>query len=224
MILIDSSISTWRTWLQDANQIAQLIGTILVVIYVIYTYLTFRQIKKQTDYQQDAYLKSELSILKEIIESGPMQFQNSKFTNSKNTFSLKYLDLSLATKMKGILKPIFNFEDSLFDGNYLIVSFTNYGNAEVNKIIVKVTVTVLNSKELIDKKMLREREIEVIDVVINEIVQRNGGNLKVPILTTASFPIYSISVKGEYFDVRNKKYIIAEERLQGQNKHLQILQ
>ena len=54
---------TWRTYLQDANQIAQIIGTILVVIYVVYTYLTFRQIKKQTDYQQDAYLKTDLIIL-----------------------------------------------------------------------------------------------------------------------------------------------------------------
>jgi len=210
---------TWRTYLQDANQIAQIIGTILVVIYVVYTYLTFRQIKKQTDYQQDAYLKTDLIILKEISENTPFQVQAGKIVMPKNNMKSKYINVELSNKMKGILQPIFNFEDNLFEGNYLTLIFTNYGNAEVNKICLKIIVTVNNSKELIDKKMLREKEVQTIEVLINEIVERNGGNL-----TTASFPIYTILVNGEYYDVRNKKYTITGEHFSGENTHLQKLQ
>lgn len=215
---------TWRTYLQDANQIAQIIGTILVVIYVVYTYLTFRQIKKQTDYQQDAYLKTDLIILKEISENSSFQIQAGKVVMPKSNMKSKYINLELSNKMKSILQPIFNFEDNLFEGNYLTIVFTNYGNAEVNKICLKIIVSVNNSKELIDKKMLREKEIQTIDILINEIVERNGGKLRIPILTTASFPIFNIQVKGEYYDVRNKKYTITGEQLSGENIHLQKLQ
>ncbi|MDI5894356.1 hypothetical protein [Flavobacterium algoritolerans] len=222
-ILLTGEI-TWRTYLQDANQIAQIIGTILVVIYVVYTYLTFRQIKKQTDYQQDAYLKTDLTILKEINEITSFQIQTGKAITPKNNLINKYINLELSNKMKGILQPIFKFEDNLFEGNYLTLIFINYGNAEVNKICLKLIVTVHNSKELIDQKMLREKETQTIEVLINEIVERNGGKLRIPILTTASFPFFFVQVKGEYYDVRNKKYTITEENFNGENLHLQKLQ
>lgn len=222
-ILLTTEI-TWRTYLQDANQIAQIIGTILVVIYVVYTYLTFRQIKKQTDYQQDAYLKTDLIVLNEINENTSFQVQAGKVVMPKSNMKTKYINLELSNKMKSILQPIFNFEDNLFEGNYLTLIFTNYGNAEVNKICLKIIVTVNNSKELIDKKMLREKEVQTIEVLINEIVERNGGKLRIPILTTASFPIFTVQAKGEYYDVRNKKYTITEEYYNGENVHLQKLQ
>ena len=78
---------TWRTYLQDGYQIAQIIGTILIIIYVIYTCKTFSQIKKQTDYQQDAYLKREPLIIKEISiqDGGIMTLVDGRLIQAKNS-------------------------------------------------------------------------------------------------------------------------------------------
>lgn len=228
MILLQATtetVVTWRTYLQDGNQIAQIIGTIMVVVYVIYTYKTFLQIKKQTDYQQDAYLKVEPIIVKEITnqESGIVTLVEGRIVQSKNSLPTKYLQKEIPLKMLEVLKPIFKFEDNLFEGNYFTVNLTNYGNAEVNLIKFQVSVTILNSKEVAEKKMLREKETHSFEIEIPEIVGRNGGKLKIPIISTASFPSFAISIKGEYFDVRNKKYIIQESTTTGQNEHFQKL-
>ena len=224
LLQVTSSPTLWRLYLQDGYQIAQIIGTALVVIYVIFTYKTFRQIKKQTDYQQDAYLKVEPIIVKEIasqVEQGSYTVIEGKLIQAKYGLPTKYMNSELSSKMTGILKPIFSFDDNLFEGNFYTISLTNYGNAEVNKIIIHLTISVLNSKELIDKKMLREKEVQEIKIEIPEIIARNGGKLKIPLLSTAAFPIYTILLQGEYFDVRNKKYIISEFKMSGQNSHFQ---
>lgn len=230
MILLQAVVdatTTWRTYLQDAYQFAQIVGTIFVIIYVIYTYKTFRQIKKQTDYQQDAYLRVEPTILKEI--SSPKMFQavfqlvGGQMVPANDYYSLKYIQKDLHDKLKGILKPIFNFEDALFDGNYYTLNLTNYGNAEVIKINLSLEVEIKNAKELVDKKMLKEKEIHKVILTVDEIVGRNGGQIKLPILATAAFPIYSISLTGTYTDVRNKTYVIPTTITQGANEHFHKL-
>ena len=224
--VVTNTTSNWKSYLQDANQIAQIIGTIMVVIYVVYTYKTFRQIKKQTDYQQDAYLKVEPIIIKDLTsqtDTTGFQILEGKIVYEKQNLTTQYLNTDLSNKLTGILKPIFNFEDNLFEGNFYTVILTNYGNAEVNKIVLKVTICVLNSKELIDKRMLREKETQELKIEIPEIVGRNGGKLRIPLLPTAAFPFYNISLQGEYFDVRNKKYIINNIELKGQNNHFHKL-
>lgn len=228
MILLQTTVDTtitWRVILQDGNQIAQIIGTIMVIIYVIYTYKTFAQIKKQTDYQQDAYLKLEPSIVKEItIQDGNfVTLVDGRIVASKNSLPKKYLRKDIPAKLTEILKPIFKFDDNLFEGNYFTVSLTNYGNAEVNLIKLCLNVTISISKEVAEKKMLKEKESHKIDIEINEIIGRNGGELKIPLLSTASFPSYSIAIRGEYYDVRNKKYLIVESITSGQNDHFNKL-
>jgi hypothetical protein len=224
MILLQATLenaSAWRTYLQDGNQIAQIIGTVMVVIYVIYTYKTFKQIKKQTDYQQDAYLKVEHSIVKEINNQDPsiVTIVDNRIVQSKNSLTTKYLRKNIPQNMMEVLKPIFKFDDNLFEGNYFTVNLTNYGNAEVNLINLNVCVLVINSKEVAERKMLRERDTHNFEVKIEEIVGRNGGKIKIPIISTASFPTYTITIKGEYYDVRNKKYLIQESVTSGQNEH-----
>jgi hypothetical protein len=220
-VVKDTTI-TWRTNVQDANQIAQIIGTVLLAFYVIYTYRTFRQIKKQTDYQQDAYLKAEDT---NIAPSDISNFEilDGKIRASKSPISSKYIKSELSSKWIDILKPHFKYEDSLFEGNLYTLVFTNYGNSEVNKIIVKLTICVSNSKELIEKKLLQSQETNTLVFEISEIIGRNGGQLKIPLLSTASFPIYSISVQGEYYDVRTKKYNLNKVNYSGENTHFQKL-
>jgi hypothetical protein len=226
MIILQATVEgtlTWRNYLQDANQAAQIIGTIMVIIYVIYTYQTFKQIKKQTDYQQDAYLKVDHLILKDFPKpQAVFMSAEGKFIPPSN-YSTKYLNTNLPSKMTDVLKPIFKLEDNLFDGNYYTLNMINYGNAEVNKINIKLNVTILNSKELMEKKMLKDKEVHNLDIEIPEIVGRNGGKLRIPLISTASFPIYTIVVRGEYYDVRNKRYIIPETTLTGENKHFHAL-
>jgi len=116
----------------------------------------------------------------------------------------KYISEDLPLQMKGILQPIFNFEDNLFAGNYSSVLITNYGNAEVNNIKLHLGVEIRNSKELVAKKMLREIEKTEINFQLDDIVSRNGGQLKIPLLSTASFPFYNLTLSGSYSDVRTK--------------------
>ncbi|MEY2792296.1 MAG: hypothetical protein RJA76_288 [Bacteroidota bacterium] len=224
MILLQATqenAPVWRTHLQDGNQIAQIIGTVMVVIYVIYTYKTFKQIKKQTDYQQDAYLKVENSIVKEINDQDPsiVTIIDNRIVQSKNSLTTKYLRKDIPQKMMEVLKPIFKFDDNLFEGNLFTVNLTNYGNAEVNLINLNVCLLVINSKEVAERKMLRERDTHNFKVKIEEIIGRNGGKIKIPIISTASFPTYTITITGEYYDVRNKKYHIHESVTSGQNEH-----
>lgn len=228
MILLQATLENvpaWRTYLQDGNQIAQIIGTIMVVVYVIYTYKTFKQIKKQTDYQQDAYLKIEHSIVKEINNQDPsiVTIVDNRIVQSKNSLPTKYLRKDIPQNMMEVLKPIFKFDYNLFEGNYFTVNLTNYGNAEVNLIKLSVCVLIINSKEVAERKMLRERDTHNFEVKIDEIVGRNGGKIKIPIISTASFPTYTITIKGEYYDVRNKKYMIQESATSGQNEHFMKL-
>ena len=220
-----NTASNWHSTLQDLNQISQIIGTILVVIYVIVTFKTFRQIKKQTDYQQDAYLSIESTIISEspddqnnlVSESRLSRLSNSKKTN------FNYINNDLSIQMQDILQPIFKFEDSLFEGNFYTLIFTNYGKAEVKKIEINLYVHIENSKELVDQKMLRQMENKKIQFQIEELISRDGGRLKIALISTASFPIYKIHISGSYQDIRNKNYKIPDMSYFGENPHLQKL-
>lgn len=229
MILLQvatDTTTTWRQYLQDGNQMAQIIGTILVVIYVIVTYKTFRQIKKQTDYQQDAYLRIDCLIIKEMTakkEGLFFQMVEGKLVTTNNSLPDNYIQKALPLKMKGILQPIFKFDDNVFEGNYYSVIMTNYGNAEVNKISLTLSVEIRNSKELVEGKMLRETEQQTINLEIDEIIGRNGGQIKIPIISTASFPIYNITLSGQYTDVRNKSYSLKTINTVGQNNQFHKL-
>lgn len=208
MILLQvtqTTVEPWRVLLQDFNQIAQILGVIMVVLYVIYTYKTFRQIKKQTDYQQDAFLVIETQMLNEIFEQneGTGVSVGTRIMR-RNILNTKYLITDIPNKMSDILKPIFNFEDNLYEGNFFTVNLINYGNAEIKKTVLDLEITIQNSKEVAEKKMLREKVTHKVKVEIPEIISRNGGKLKIPLISTASFPIYAISVRGEYFDVRDR--------------------
>ena len=231
MIILSSLLSdtcTWRTYLQDSYQLAQIFGTAMLIIYVIYTYKSFRQIKRQTDYQQDAYLSIETKILNDSPVLPTTENQNKiinrQYYNQQNYFSIsKYIDYELSRRMKDILKPFFKFEDNIYEGNFYSIILKNHGNADVSKVIVTLSITVKNSQELIEKKMLRPSEQRSKKVVINEIVARNGGTIQIPLLPTASFPIYSIITHYEYYDIRNKKYTHPSTEYSGENPHLQKL-
>jgi hypothetical protein len=222
-----SETYSWRDLLQDINLASQVVGVILIVIYVIYTYKTFVQIKKQTDYQQDAFIKVETLISKDITDiRSKIQMIGSTpvIVPRQPGITEKYLQKDISLKMKGILQPIFNLDNNLFEGNYFVVILTNYGSTEVNQINLKLNVVINNSKELVEKKMLRESETYLKDIVITEIIARNGGQLKMPLVSTAAFPIYRISITGTYTDVRNKLYNISPVKLIGENEHFHRIQ
>ncbi len=122
-------------------------------------------------------------------------------------------------KMTDILKPLFRLEDGLYEGNYFTLCFTNYGNAEIKLINITLILEVSNSVELVKSKMLQERETHNLKFSINELVARNGGKISVPLIATASFPIFNIIVNGEYLDFKNKKYQIESFTYSGENTH-----
>ena len=209
--------------LQIIYQIAQILGTVLIAAYVIYTGMTFKQIKRQTDYQQDAYLRIDPKIIKEAITNRPpnsiYKIGTKQFISPSGEYYTKYIQRDLQEKFKGTLQPIFKFDDSVFEGNYYTLIFTNYGNAEVVKIVLNLNIEVRNAKPVSDSKVLKEAESQAIKLQIEELVGRSGDSIKVPILPTAAFPIFKISTKGEYYDIRNKKYIIPTIITEGLNEH-----
>jgi hypothetical protein len=227
-ILLLADPSNWESVLQDINLVAQIIGIIMIVFYVVYTYKTFRQIKKQTDYQQDAYLTVETIIMKDLQQQAqstlPVSSLNERvFIRRRNSITNKYLNTEIPAKMTDILKPLFKLDDGLYEGNYYTLSFTNYGNAEVKRINVSLTIEISNSKELVTKKMLQEKETHKLKFCINELVARNGGKVNIPLIATASFPIYNITFKGDYFDFKNKKYLLEGSIIDGENTHFHSL-
>lgn len=218
--ILNSQSTSWRTCLVDINQIAQILGSILIAIYVIYTYKTFLQIKKQTDYMHNAYLSIDTSILKEIeLDNKSSVIGFRKLKQKQISIPTKYIQDNISQRMTEVLKNIFTFDDNLYEGNYFTIHFVNYGNSEVNLINLDITLTVNNSEEVAKAKMLKAHETHNFHVKVNEIVSRNGEELKIPIISTASFPIYKIHVKGEYYDIRQNKYQIQDILYEGKNEH-----
>ena len=215
--------------LQVVNQIAQIIGVILVVLYVIFTYKTFKQIKKQTDYQQDAYLRVYQAIVKELPQSISFAMGTGLYIGGQplrsnyENYSYKYINNDLHDKLKAILKPIFPLEDSVFDGNFYTLVLTNYGNAPVKEISLHLDLIIQNSQDLIEKKMLKGSIQYEINIKVDEIITRDG-EIKIPIISTAAFPIYTIKLSGKYFDVRDIEYELNQLTLKGENEHLLKIQ
>lgn len=217
----------WQLTLQNINLVAQILGVIFILIYVYYTYQSFKQIKKQTDYQQDAYLRICTMILKDIpptfsLALGTGLYSGGQIQRVSENYNLTYINNEFHDKLKGILRTIFNFEDTVFDGNYYTLIFTNYGNSPIKEISLKLDITIRNSKALVDRRMLKESEHNEIQITIDEILTRDG-EIKVPIISTAAFPIYTIVLTGSYLDVRNKKYDISQITYSGDNEHLKNL-
>lgn len=220
LLQIASDSTSYRQILYDANQGAQILGTILILVYVFYTYRTFREIKKQNDYQQDAYLNISTLMLKDIQPGTFIQQQPSGAFNIVNSgVNAKYIDRNLHLKMKEILKKFFTLDDALFEGNYFTVKLTNYGKTEIKVVKLTLTVTIKHSKELAESKMLKESVTEIIKTNIEEIISRDGGEITIPVISTASFPIYEIKIDGQYEDVRGKTYQILSMTKRGENKH-----
>lgn len=220
----------WTKLLTNINLLAQIVGTVLVAVYVIYTYRTFAQIKKQTDYQQDAFLRMDSSVVSSLEEShdqsGSARSVSGRLliASRSRRYNLNYVQKDLSVRLKGILRPIFsNFDANIFEGNYFTLTFTNYGNAEVNSIQLDITVVIRNSDELVREKMLKPVETTNSCVNIKEVVGRNGGSITVPLISTAAFPSYEIRVKGRYTDIRNKSYDLTSVLDKGENAHFHKL-
>ncbi len=220
-------IEQWRIYLHDANEIAQIVGAILVMIYVIYTYKTFRQIKKQTDYQQDAYLRVEPTIEKEISKGATtIKVKDGRpvvLSSRESGLTSKYLEKTIPDQMKATLKPIFSLKDNLYEGNYFTLELTNFGNSEINEINVIMDMIISNSDELVEKRMLKKEEEHNFEFEIKEAIQGSRGKIKIPLISTAAFPIYEMYITGTYTDVRGKTYPIHPISFTGENDHFHQL-
>ncbi len=232
--VINDWFSPYRQHLYDFNQLTQVIGTGLIGAYVILTYLMFKQIKKQTDFQQNAYLKITISYLKNIPEK--MQTGISGYNFGSNIYTQygpiiypqenyieTYLQEEPAATMRGLSKKIFTQDASVLEGKFYTLQLTNYGNIEINKISLRLQVDISNSDEVVKKFLLQKNTSYNLEVTIDEIIERNRGQINVPLISTAAFPIWRIKLSGEYTDVKNKNYKIEVIESRGENDHLQKL-
>src|ERR1039457_2696994 len=105
--LTPADSTAWRPILQDIYQITQILGVILVAVYVIYTYKTFQQIKKQAEFQQDAYLKIEQVLYPTINNESQKKSPTSSSEFMRDYPITEYIDDSIANKYKSIFKPAF---------------------------------------------------------------------------------------------------------------------
>jgi len=228
MEVLQQPISEWIQCVQLVNMFAQIVATILIALYVIFTYRTFQQIKKQTDFQQDAYLKIDYHFLKDANTSASSELvfdgQGRLIPQRRKKMIDKYIERELPEKMINALRPHFTLDEEIWHGDYLVATLTNYGKTPICEILLIFNIEIKNSEELVTKHLLKECETNVLHFLIQEIIGIDGDNIKVILISTAAFPIFRIRVTGTYSDIKGTKYKVGEEIIQGEKEYLQKLQ
>ena len=185
------------------------IAAIINAVYVFYTIKTFREIRKQTDLQLKAHLSVETKIIKDS--------ELAKYNVKKD-----YLDYTFGSDWKKSMQTAFPelSDPGLFDGVYYCISIANYGNTEVKQISFDIEILIENSKNIVDTKKLTAKETKRTTKKVTEIL-RKSESILIPIFSIAAFPIYTITIKGKYVDVRNQEYIITTTIDKKENTYLQ---
>ncbi len=209
--------------LVNLSYLAQIFGVIFVAFYVYYTKNTLEEIKKQTDNQLDAYVKFELLNEKDVSEyiRESRLSPTSRSIHSRHSVKGKYLDRDISQKVLDIIKPHFpQLTDDLFTGNYIYLRATNFGKCVVDKLEVDFEIDVKVAESLCKNHGLHENYNYKKKFTIKEIVDCNGGNTIIQLISSATFPEYSIKISGCYFDIKNRKYDIPELPYSDKNDHL----
>lgn len=178
-------------------QCAEIATAVGLVIYVIYTARTFKQIKKQTDHMLKAHLYVENKIVDSIVTSD--------FIGKKTILVSNYINPTISSEWKKFLHPFFgSLGSNILDGRFFTLIFTNYSNTVVRQVCISVKIKIQHS-EKVRKELNQNDRNGTMDFVINEFI-RPDNPLAVQLFSTASFPKYQITITGTYIDIYDNNY------------------
>jgi hypothetical protein len=205
--------------LEDLSALAQIISAITTAVYVILTYFTFRQIKKQTDYQQDAYLRLSLGLSN--LNANPTDIIINDKSYSSSCLNKKYINNRLHSRLLGTLQPLLpELPVNLLSGNYLVAIIDNYGNSNVSSMMMKVKFEIQIPDRFTKGRSILKTDEDTFTIEIDEIISERNGRLIIPISTISSFPEFKCIIWVSYWDVRKKKYVLNPVQYSGKNSYL----
>lgn len=180
---------TFLCWLQKIEPLFLFLTVILMAVYVYCTIKTFREIKRQTDLQSEAFLVVAARSIPEINE-GTKLIADAQ---------------AISDKWRNILQK--QLPDAIQNEDFLELEFSNRGKSDV--IDWKITITVNISAEKFLAKTYN------IAGETKTWVQNYSGykdniptdtKIKVPIAGLGVFPSAEFRWQIEYTDIRNIKY------------------
>ena len=192
----------WNTLNQDLwfyQPLLALLSTLLWGVYVYFTIRTFRQVKRQTDLQSEAFL---------IVGARTVD------ATQKISRRVPPEAIALHQKWRRILQT--NLPNTIQPDKRLILKFTNRGRSDIIKWTLAVKARVEPGDYLDRKCNVRgEEETWKVEYLSHQDIVPLEGEIEVPIAVVGSFPLVNVSWLVSYVDTREKKY----DRFGGDSNH-----
>jgi len=176
-------------WLKQMEPLFLLLTVILMALYVYFTIKTFREIKRQTDLQSQAFLFVTAHDVAEISEGAEL------ISEAKN----------ISDKWRQILQK--HVPEAIQNEDYLELEFNNRGNSDIIDWTIRISASILPGKYL-------EKKYNIVGESKTWIHKYSGyddnippnGTINVPIVKLSVFPSVEFSWEIEYTDTRDVKY------------------
>jgi hypothetical protein len=169
-----------------------LASTLLWGIYVYFTIRTFRQIKRQTDLQTQAFLivaAQKVDAGRKLVRAFPPGAQE------------------LHDKWRGILQK--NLPNAMQPDKWLVLKLTNRGRADIVKWAIEIRARI-KPGDYLDKKCNTRGEEQNWTVCYRShqdiVALESGTGVEVPIAIISAFPSVEFSWTISYEDTRHVKY------------------
>ena len=117
-------------WLKQMEPLFLLLTVILMALYVYFTIKTFREIKRQTDLQSQAFLFVAAHDVAEISEGAEL------ISEAKN----------ISDKWRQILQK--HVPEAIQNEDYLELEFNNRGNSDIIDWTIRISASILPGKYL----------------------------------------------------------------------------
>lgn len=185
-------------WLKQMEPLFFLLTVILMALYVYFTIKTFREIKRQTDLQSEAFLFIAAHSVAEITE-GTELISEAKI---------------ISEKWRQILQT--HVPEAIQNEDYLELEFNNRGNSDIIDWTIKINAIISPGKYLEKKYNIggdAETWIHKSSGYDDNIAPNE--TIKVPIVNLSVFPSAEFSWGIEYSDTREINY----ERFAGDNNY-----
>lgn len=180
-------LESFLTLLQQFSPLLDLLSTIAWGVYVYFTVMTFKEIKRQTELQSEAFLMVAAKKSTTEYHSTPTE------------------SLSLYEKWRRIIDN--NVPNNIRAKRFLVLELTNKGKSDINAWRINVSASVQLSQMLQERFNLHgeDREWEVRSSGHRDIIAP-GESIEVPIAALGTFPHIALRWTIKYTDIRKRNY------------------
>jgi len=176
--------------LTNLHPLLELLTTVLWGLYVLYTIRTFREIRRQTDLQSEAFLVVACNVVDALDDPR----------------SLSRPDGALVKKWQDILRD--RIPNAVRPARIAVLELTNRGKSDVVDWEIQVTLEIKPGQYLRDRfNTVGERISWPVKYSGNRDNIPPQGTIKVPIAFTGIYPESHISWSIRYGDTRDVQYV-----------------